>query len=91
MQALLCLAGCIVAPVSVIFGLHEILAASLSCIANLTERRTLKSCVRLQVALIVFLAHIGSFVPAESAVIGLTDRCSCQKIRAHPVLLVNTL
>ena len=26
-----------------------------------------------QVALIVFLAHLGSFVPAESATIGLTD------------------
>ena len=27
-----------------------------------------------QVALVVFLAHIGSFVPADSAVVGLTDR-----------------
>jgi hypothetical protein len=27
-----------------------------------------------QVALIVFLAHTGSFVPADEAVIGLTDR-----------------
>lgn len=27
-----------------------------------------------QVALIVYLAHIGSFVPAERARIGLTDR-----------------
>ena len=27
-----------------------------------------------QVALIVFLSHIGSFVPAESCQIGLTDR-----------------
>lgn len=27
-----------------------------------------------QVALIVFLSHIGSFVPAESATVGLTDR-----------------
>lgn len=33
-------------------------------------------CLRahLQVALIVYLAHVGSFVPAERAVIGLTDR-----------------
>lgn len=27
-----------------------------------------------QVALIVFLSHIGSFVPADAATIGLTDR-----------------
>ncbi|KAK9838046.1 hypothetical protein WJX74_010463 [Apatococcus lobatus] len=33
-----------------------------------------KSCYAKQIALIVFLAHIGSFVPAESATIGLTDR-----------------
>lgn len=31
-------------------------------------------CCALQVALIVYMAHIGSFVPARSAVIGLTDR-----------------
>ncbi|KAK9155677.1 hypothetical protein Sjap_003157 [Stephania japonica] len=30
-----------------------------------------------KVALIVFLSHIGSFVPAESATIGLTDRIFC--------------
>ncbi|KAM0908910.1 hypothetical protein ACQ4PT_015146 [Festuca glaucescens] len=30
-----------------------------------------------QVALVVFLAHIGSFVPADSAVVGLTDRIFC--------------
>ncbi|KAL2944730.1 DNA mismatch repair protein MSH5 [Bienertia sinuspersici] len=30
-----------------------------------------------QVALIVFLSHIGSFVPADAAVIGLTDRIFC--------------
>ena len=33
-----------------------------------------KSCYAKQVALIVFLAHTGSFVPAKSAVVGLTDR-----------------
>lgn len=33
-----------------------------------------KSVYLKQVALIVFLAHIGSFVPAEAACIGLTDR-----------------
>lgn len=33
-----------------------------------------KSCYAKQVALIVFLAHIGSFVPAQAATIGLTDR-----------------
>ncbi|KAH9617084.1 hypothetical protein KSS87_015559, partial [Heliosperma pusillum] len=30
-----------------------------------------------QVALIVFLSHIGSFVPADAAVVGLTDRIFC--------------
>eukprot|EP00898_Chlorokybus_atmophyticus_P000112 jgi/Chlat1/1100/Chrsp110S00058 len=33
-----------------------------------------KSVYAKQVALIVFLAHIGSFVPADECVIGLTDR-----------------
>ncbi|KAJ7535261.1 hypothetical protein O6H91_12G025400 [Diphasiastrum complanatum] len=33
-----------------------------------------KSVYIRQVALVVFLAHIGSFVPAEKATIGLTDR-----------------
>ncbi|KAH8889520.1 hypothetical protein GQ53DRAFT_825406 [Thozetella sp. PMI_491] len=33
-----------------------------------------KSVYLKQVALIVYLAHIGSFVPADSATIGLTDR-----------------
>jgi len=33
-----------------------------------------KSCYMRQVALITFLAHIGSFVPADKAIIGLTDR-----------------
>ncbi|SPN97820.1 related to MSH5 - meiosis-specific protein [Cephalotrichum gorgonifer] len=33
-----------------------------------------KSIYLRQVALIVYLAHIGSYVPAESATIGLTDR-----------------
>ncbi|KAH8942338.1 hypothetical protein BDL97_14G094000 [Sphagnum fallax] len=33
-----------------------------------------KSIYLKQVALIVFLAHIGSFVPAEKAIVGLTDR-----------------
>lgn len=33
-----------------------------------------KSCYAKQVGLIVFLAHVGSFVPAESATVGLTDR-----------------
>ncbi|KAL5730005.1 MutS protein msh5 [Ranunculus cassubicifolius] len=36
-----------------------------------------KSIYIKQVALIVFLSHIGSFVPAESATIGLTDRIFC--------------
>jgi DNA mismatch repair protein MSH5 len=33
-----------------------------------------KSCYIKQVALIIFMAHIGSFVPADSAVIGKVDR-----------------
>ena len=33
-----------------------------------------KSVYLKQVAVIVFLAHVGSFVPAESATIGLTDK-----------------
>jgi DNA mismatch repair protein MSH5 len=33
-----------------------------------------KSVYLKQVALIVFMAHIGSFVPAENATIGLTDK-----------------
>ncbi|KAD4178838.1 hypothetical protein E3N88_27429 [Mikania micrantha] len=36
-----------------------------------------KSIYIKQVALIVFLAHIGSFVPADSAKVGLTDRIFC--------------
>ncbi len=33
-----------------------------------------KSCYAKQVALIVFLAHVGSYVPASEAIIGMTDR-----------------
>ena len=33
-----------------------------------------KSVYQKQVALIVYMAHLGSFVPADSAVIGLTDK-----------------
>ena len=33
-----------------------------------------KSVYQKQVALAVYMAHIGSFVPAETAVIGLTDK-----------------
>jgi len=36
-----------------------------------------KSIYIKQVALIVFLAHIGSFIPADSAIVGLTDRIFC--------------
>nr|GEW33403.1 DNA mismatch repair protein MSH5 isoform X4 [Tanacetum cinerariifolium] len=36
-----------------------------------------KSIYLKQVALIVFLAHIGSFVPADAAKVGLTDRIFC--------------
>ncbi|PIA36727.1 hypothetical protein AQUCO_03300143v1 [Aquilegia coerulea] len=36
-----------------------------------------KSIYIKQVALIVYLSHIGSFVPAEAATIGLTDRIFC--------------
>ncbi len=33
-----------------------------------------KSCYAKQVALVVFLAHVGSFVPAGRATVGVTDR-----------------
>ncbi|XP_075522973.1 DNA mismatch repair protein MSH5 isoform X2 [Primulina tabacum] len=36
-----------------------------------------KSIYIKQAALIVFLAHIGSFVPADAATVGLTDRIFC--------------
>ncbi|KAL5738710.1 hypothetical protein ACOSP7_031471 [Xanthoceras sorbifolium] len=36
-----------------------------------------KSIYIKQVALIVFLSHIGSFVPADGATVGLTDRIFC--------------
>ncbi|RVW99534.1 DNA mismatch repair protein MSH5 [Vitis vinifera] len=36
-----------------------------------------KSVYIKQVALIVFLSHIGSFVPADAATVGLTDRIFC--------------
>ncbi|XAR56702.1 hypothetical protein NMG60_11037280 [Bertholletia excelsa] len=36
-----------------------------------------KSIYIKQVALIVFLSHIGSFVPADAATVGLTDRIIC--------------
>ncbi|KAF1868745.1 hypothetical protein Lal_00036183 [Lupinus albus] len=36
-----------------------------------------KSIYLKQVALIVFLSHIGSFVPADAATVGLTDRIFC--------------
>lgn len=37
-----------------------------------------KSTYLRQVALIVLLAHVGSFVPADEAVIGITDRIFCR-------------
>lgn len=33
-----------------------------------------KSILLKQAALITYMAHIGSFVPAEAAIIGVTDR-----------------
>ncbi|XP_020274527.1 DNA mismatch repair protein MSH5 isoform X2 [Asparagus officinalis] len=36
-----------------------------------------KSIYVKQVALVVFLSHVGSFVPADGAVIGITDRIFC--------------
>ncbi|CAK7350129.1 unnamed protein product [Dovyalis caffra] len=33
--------------------------------------------INFEVALIVFLSHIGSFVPADAATVGLTDRIFC--------------
>lgn len=38
--------------------------------------------VVFQVALIVFLSHIGSFVPADAATVGLTDRSLIFRIPA---------
>lgn len=45
-----------------------------------------KSTYLRQIALITLMAHIGSFVPAESAKIGLTDRIFT-RIGAHDVLI----
>ncbi|XP_044473615.1 DNA mismatch repair protein MSH5 isoform X4 [Mangifera indica] len=42
-----------------------------------------KSIYIKQVALIVFLSHIGSFVPADAATIGLTDRIFCAMGSKH--------
>ncbi|XP_058210844.1 DNA mismatch repair protein MSH5 isoform X6 [Rhododendron vialii] len=42
-----------------------------------------KSIYVKQVALIVFLAHIGSFVPADAATVGLTDRIFCAMGSKH--------
>ncbi|MHA1400577.1 MAG: DNA mismatch repair protein MutS [Candidatus Heimdallarchaeaceae archaeon] len=47
-----------------------------------------KSTYLRQVALIILMAHIGSFVPAEKAKIGLTDRIFT-RIGAHDVLVEN--
>jgi hypothetical protein len=45
-------------------------------IVSLLYTHELNHIVKLffQVALIVFLSHIGSFVPADAATVGLTDR-----------------
>ncbi|XP_023553301.1 DNA mismatch repair protein MSH5 isoform X1 [Cucurbita pepo subsp. pepo] len=42
-----------------------------------------KSIYIKQVALIVFLSHIGSFVPADAATVGLTDRIFCAMGSKH--------
>ncbi|XP_063944989.1 DNA mismatch repair protein MSH5 isoform X3 [Daucus carota subsp. sativus] len=42
-----------------------------------------KSIYIKQVALIVFLSHIGSFVPADAATVGLTDRIFCSMGSKH--------
>ncbi len=49
---------------------------------NLVPAGPGKSCYAKQVALIVFLAHVGSFVPARAARIGLTDRIFT-RVHAH--------
>lgn len=46
-----------------------------------------KSCYGRQVAIIVFLAHIGSFVPAESATISITDRIMTRVITQETAVL----
>lgn len=43
----------------------------------------LKRQLQFQVALVVYLSHIGSFIPADSATIGITDRFYA--IQAHDV------
>lgn len=43
--------------------------------------------LRKQIALIVFLSHIGSYVPADRATIGLTDRIFCGVTCRHTVTL----
>lgn len=35
---------------------------------------SIQCCLFVQVGLIVFLAHIGSYVPAEAATIGIVDQ-----------------
>ena len=48
-----------------------------------------KSVFLKQVALIVYMAHIGSFVPADSAVIGLTDRIFT-RIKSNEMMAAST-
>ncbi len=52
----------------------EEVAASPSMIVLTGPNHSGKSVYLKQVALIVYMAHVGSFVPAKRAVIGLTDR-----------------
>lgn len=52
------------------------------CLVFTGPNQSGKSVYLKQVALIVYLAHIGSFVPAEAAVIGLTDQI-LTRLSAH--------
>jgi DNA mismatch repair protein MSH5 len=48
-----------------------------------------KSVYLKQVALIVFMAHVGSFVPAESARIGLTDKILSRVTTRRSLLIID--
>lgn len=46
-----------------------------------------KSCYTKQVGLLVYLAHMGSFVPAAKCVVGLTDRILTRIVSQEQVSL----
>lgn len=48
-----------------------------------------KSVYLKQIALIVFMAHIGSYVPADFATIGIVSRITAQIISTNSISLLN--